>query len=507
MKKMVVGFGIMSLLVFPAALLAEAQVELKPLSIGALQEFGILRGGHFDNDPVAFENEWVDHFGAFVTQTAKFNERLTFNIGLGGIFEFQSPQVINPEWGGSQYKSFFIGPTTADLNYAFGNIENPIVSLQFGSFPIKYSASSNLGEYLFRSGPYPSFIWTGGYAQVNSASAYIQGLRVNITPIKNLSFDLFVNTETNIPPLYDFTLTGLVKYTIADGLLELGGGVQLKRLISNSGPKFFSDGTRATSEDVRNSYFVEDGVTYVGNRNYYAAQKDFWNRKKLEATKLGDTALANTADAQRIVFDTIVSRVGRWTDPAASTHPDYNYFTAAGTTVMGRFTFDPKKIISSELFGKNDLLVYGEAAVLGLKNYPVFYEKVTDRMPLMIGVNLPGFKIFDLVSFEYEYFHSPWMNSYSELGNTNFATPTFSNGADKWTSDQAYNDIANKDNVSWSLLISKKVAHSINITGQMARDHSRVVSLKNWFGPGVDPNEVLSTSKDWYWMLQFSCGI
>ncbi len=500
MKKSVLGFGMLALLIVPVAVHSQPQVEWSPISIAALQEFGILKSGHYGSDP-AFHDEWVDHFGAFVTQSAKVSDRLDFEIGLGGIFQFQSPQFIKHDWGGSQYKSFFIGPTTADLRYKFGNISDPVASVQFGMFPFKYSTSTNLGEYLFRTGPYPTVILTGGYAMVNSASAYLQGLKINLAPVKNLSLDFFLTTETNIPPLYDFTATGLAKYTIFDGLFEFGAGVQFKRLIS-------VDGDKTSSKAPTNSYFVKDGKTYVGNTNYYSTQKDFLNKQMQKALAVGDTAKALLLEVERAAFDTTEKRVRMWTNPLASTpQPDYSYYTTAGTTLMGRVCIDTKKAFQSDVFGESDLKLYAETAVLGLKNYPIYYERRTDRMPWMIGFNLPTFKFLDLVSLEYEVFNSPWINSFLPLGTSNDAIPQFSSGNDDWNSDKAYNDISTKDNTSWSLLIQKKIAHSITISGQMARDHARMVSLYNWFGPGVDPNEVLSTSKDWYWMLQFSFGI
>src|SRR3954469_17744921 len=178
MKKTVVGSSWAPLLLISAALGADPQIELKPLSIGALQEFGSLGSGHFGGNPDEFRNEWVDHFGAFVTQTGEVTPKLTFDVGLGGIFQIEKPENRNPFWGGTQYKDFFIGPTKADLVWKMGPVENPFVTLQFGLFPYKYSDASNLGEYLFRSGPYPTFLWTGGYAELNTAFTNLQGLHI-----------------------------------------------------------------------------------------------------------------------------------------------------------------------------------------------------------------------------------------------------------------------------------------------------------------------------------------
>jgi hypothetical protein len=125
----------------------------------------------------------------------------------------------------------------------------------------------------------------------------------------------------------------------------------------------------------------------------------------------------------------------------------------------------------------------------------------------MVGFNFPGFKFLDLISLQYEWFNSPWINSYEPRANTNIATPAFPRGGDLLMSEVAYNDIADKDNTSWSVLIRKEMVKGLTVSGQLARDHIRSVSLQTYAGPGTDPNEAMATSKDWYWMLQFSVGI
>jgi len=518
MKKTVVGSGLFPLLLIASAMGDEPQVALKPLSIGALQEFGILGSGHFGKNPGGFHDEWVDHFGAFVTQTGDVSDKLTFDVGLGGIFQYEKPENISPTWGGTQYKDFFMGPTVADLKYKVGPADNPYATVQFGLFSYKYSSSNNLGEYLFRSGPYPTFLWTGGYALINNTSAGMQGLRVNVSRIPNLDLDLFLTSETFVPPLYDFSLGAVAKYEIGHGLLTLGGGLQLKRLFSftfRSDVKVGGDDSHflinfhgpKTIELPSNSYFTEGGITYTGNVDYYLDQKTFFDKAGAAATASGDAASAAADKVQSDHLDSTINFLKTRLADSSAGKPSLNYYTTAGTMVMGMFSIDPKKAFQSDIFGPEDLKLYGEISVLGWKNYPIFYKKRTDRMPVMLGFNLPGFKFLDLISLEWEYFNSPWINSYSELGLSNGATPDLPNGQDDWSSKSAYNDVAGKDNVSWSLLVKKTVAHSITISGQVARDHVRMPSFQSWFGPGLDPNEALSTSKDWYWMLQFAFGI
>ncbi|MBD3392917.1 MAG: hypothetical protein GF418_12500 [Chitinivibrionales bacterium] len=78
------------------------------------------------------------------------------------------------------------------------------------------------------------------------------------------------------------------------------------------------------------------------------------------------------------------------------------YYTKAGTKVMGRFSFDPKPLLPpTDFFAEDDLRLYAEAAILGVKNYPtstksdgdgtyeVGFDDITERVPVMAGINVP----------------------------------------------------------------------------------------------------------------------
>ena len=464
-----------------------SKVELKPLSVSALQEFGMLKSGRFGANP-AFQDEWTDHFGAFVTQSAIVNEHVSFDIGLGGLFQYQKTEVKQAGWGGSQYKNFFVGPTIADIVYRRNPEDGSGFSAQLGLFPYKYNPNAmNLGEYLFRCGPYPSYIFSGTYAMVNSTATYLQGLKTSYK-IGNLTGDLLLTTETTLPVLYDWSLGAVLKYRVADGLIDLGAGANYKHMIPVRP-------SRTTSSSPRNSYFVKNDTTWSGNVTYYQEHATFYNR-------IQDSARA----AQ---WQDYTNRVTAWIADSVD-RPLYQHYTQKGVLLMASLAIDPKKLFSTEVFGEQDLKLYAEAALLGVKNYPIFYEKQAERIPVMAGFNFPGFKILDLIALQVEYFNSPWMNSYGQAigeSGVNAATPSIPSGSDTRSSLTEYNDIAQRDNLAWSVLLKKEVTRGAWLSAQFARDHTRLVSIDTWAGPGVEPREVLDTDKDWYWMLQFSFGI
>ncbi len=78
-------------------------------------------------------------------------------------------------------------------------------------------------------------------------------------------------------------------------------------------------------------------------------------------------------------------------------------------------------------------------------------------------------------------------------------------GSDLNRSKTSYGDITKHDNLSWSILAKKGFGGAAYVSAQVARDHIRTVSIETWTAP--EPDEVLSRSSDWYWMLQFGYGI
>ncbi len=478
-------------------------VVYKPLSIAALQEFGQLQSGQFGTTG-RFKNEWVDHFGAFLTQTVLVGNNLTINVGLGGLFQFPKEEIVGPAWGSTQSKNFYVGPTVADVIYGF-NWGDMTGSVGLGMFNYKYNSdAANLGEYLFRTGAYPTYISSGGYAFVNANQAYcLQGLKSNFsTP--NFSTDLFLLTETGLAPYYDLSLAAVVQYHPFNGMIDLFGGVAMKRLVS-------ARPSRTTRKVRENSYFIPKGESkyFSGNPNYYREQKSFYERKILEAEKAGTDTMVYAG--LRDSLDKIVKNLtdkGAWVDSTTGLPLGAQFYSISATTITVGAAFDFKKLFGDNgVFGPKDLRLYSEIALLGIQNHPVFYEDRLKRLPVMFGFNLPAFGILDQIALQYEWFDSPWLNSYRKQGDENIALPDFPLGTSPVTSKNYYNDAASNDNHSWSLLIRKEMLNSLSVSAQLARDHIRSVSNQVYGGPGTDPNEILTFSSDWYLMLQFSLGI
>lgn len=506
-----IGAAIVCAGALAAASAEEMEIKYRPLSIAGLAEFGMLNGARYgSNDPL--ETDWVDHFGAFVTQTADVGDHLSFDVGLGGIFQFMKRELVLATWLGTQWKAFFIGPTVADLRY--GSLrDGDGFGLQFGRFTYKYNPeATNLGEYMFRSGPYPTFLLGGGYAVIGAPQAYLQGLRLNYT-LGGFRTDLFVVGETTIPTLYDFSVAALASYSMGEGLLDVGAGVNFKRILPVRPSK-------TTPKVSQNSYFTRNNKVYTGYTNYYTEQANFYTAmaKRFPADSAAHMANAATfaaiADSvgndNRAFDDNGAPKTVGWLDSATQLVPGSEFYTQKAITAMVRASLDIKKLVGSGPFGPNDLKLSVEANVLGIKDYPIFYENVADRIPITATFNLPGFKYVDLISLQVERFASPWMNGYGNLlGNNgyNVPVPTLPTGGDENWNETAFNDISERDNLSWSLLIRKNMVGAAWAAVQFARDHSRTVSKDFWVGGGLEPTEVLGREQDWYMMVQLGFGI
>jgi len=497
------AFTLTLLALAPSARAEEAaSVVYEPLSLGAFSEFGMLQGGRFGAGG-AFRDEWVDNFGAHLTQRARVGDRWFMRVGIGGIFQFQKPEEINAEWGGTQSRNFFAGPTVADIEYEVRPGSESSWRLGLGLFPYKYNPdAANLGEYLFRSSPYPTTVMTGGYSFIGSTAVPVQGLKSRYSS-GNFSADVLLLSETTMPPLYDLSLAGVVKYRAFDGLLDVGAGVNLKRLVPIRP-------SRTSVRTPENSWFEgPDGQKYSGNLVYYMNASDFYAARLAEAATAADSAYylprAQAAKARR-------DSVAAWTDPASPGYinPDYTHYTQAGILVNATVAVDLKKLLPpSGLWGPEDLRVYAEAAVLGVKNHPVFYENLMDRVPVMFGINLPGFRVLDLVALQFEVFPSPHANSYKSSIETNAATPELVTSVDRLASQRDYEDAFGEDDLAWSLLVRKRLTRGLTFSAQAARDHARMVSHAFYAGPGLAPNSIFyaTNRNNWYWMAQFSFGI
>lgn len=328
---------------------------------------------------------------------------------------------------------------------SFGDLQKPFLSIAVGVFPYKYNQSANnLGEYLFRSGCYPPFMIT----DFDRPYATLTGLRLSSMLFDHLYQDLLLTTETQVQPLYDWSLSYLASIKVPS-LLEMGGGISFYRLLPIS--------DSLTSPQVPLSSYV----TNKGERRYY---------------------------------------------------------TFSGTKLMAHLSFDLKGLLPasvSGIFGQEDLKISSEIALLGITDQPPaytyeydaqgdsslvpdstknYYRKISDRIPVMVGINLPTFKLLDILSVQLEWYRWPYANGfYASTSDNSWVVPL---------PERVDNLDLTKSSLKWSVYLKKTVYRGFSVIAQCANDHTHQDVYENFGTMYHDNLGTFLTSSDWGWWLK-----
>jgi hypothetical protein len=435
-------------------------IDRKPLSVTGSFEVGILNSLKFGD--VIYKDQFINRLGVWVLQEGTRNG-MEYRLGLGGMYWYPFPP--SKSIPATQQRNFIFGITEASLGHVFGNEESPLLTLKAGQFPFKYNAeASNLGEYLFRARAYPTVITTGGYTIADNSGASLLGIDLSKKFWDGrFSNDLLLTSETDLPPLYDFSLSylGSVKPNQA---IEVGLGVNLDRILPIR-PSL------TTPKELDNRYFHWNGDSL-------GPAGDYWVRD----------------DA-----DTTVQKITNPNDSIVRQKIKFNYYTFQSIKLMGRLCLDPKALINMAdgggVFGSEDLKLFTEVAVLGITNYPHFYEKITDRMPIMFGFNFPAFGYLDRISLQAERMTGKYANDWYDV----LWGGTPSHRSQNWAADTVGHD----DDWRWSIMAKKRFTNGIGVVMQVASDHYRTI------GSDYHLNErtvLVKSKRDWYYVGQMTWG-
>jgi hypothetical protein len=318
----------------------------------------------------------------------------------------------------------------------------------------------------------------------------------------------------------------------------------------------------------------------VGGSNWGSFSWDVLLTTNVEWTAIGDVNLSGIASWKPLpLFEigggfswcSIISVDWDKTTPSLTEGPAYldldpetgdtakYYYTFAGQKVMGRMTFDLKQILPwKDIFGEEDLKLYGEGAILGLVNYPISmdsatqYDTLLHRVPIMAGFNWPthplmsytvvpalmafglrnkgkidlsdfyhpstlvaagtglasgigfwflekkfGIKTgLDLLNIEVEYFGNPYVNSYTPIRFDNEPIPLSGFKEEK----QAIYMNRHDDDWKWSIYGKKTFAGNFSFMFEFARDHIRWYRLNY---AGMDGKEALRKNDQWHYTFKF----
>lgn len=344
--------GVMALTLAAGLYAADTADELKQTLYGEGNiNAGQIVNGNSRYEPSGIQHRWLQSNAMVLGDSVTSGDRISMKIELVGVARFSS---FVQDQNGLGYidarlpsSGFYFNQASA--TYVFGDPELKPLSITTGYFPYKYNPDvKNLGEYLFRSTAYPNYI----YASFDQPFARMLGLKISSRLLNGaLRQDLILSNEWEQYPTKDFSLAYIAGMNIGN-FIDIGVGAQAFHLFS-----------------TRGNYTTPDSIRTLGKWNdgqwYYASPED----------------------------------------SAADIKTPYSF---KAVKLMGRVTVNPlanvpeiKLPVVGTLFGKEDLKLYAEADVLGLKNYPTcnpdyglgrqweFYNKLSERIPATFGINAP----------------------------------------------------------------------------------------------------------------------
>ena len=427
-------------LVWPKA--DDSFFNLGPLHAAANWEVGEIESfGHdFHSGEVGGTKQVLDQTEVWFLEEANVAKFAQVFLGVGGTYFFFPPGNAN-NFAIGQRPSFGITDAHADLDLWRLHDEDHRLLLRAGVFNFKYDENvKDLGEYMFRTYTYPNTIYTGGLVLLNNARTQLNGLDANCK-IVGFENDLLLTVKTDQVPSRTLSLTDLVSYNYHK-ILTVGGGLMFDNLYD---PTEISNGTQVITPPYTDYYVLSNGEVILG-QNYL---------------------------------------------PPGSTVVDQGHYTFRGEKLMLRGTVNMGKLLSHPVFSDKDFLIYSEGVVLGLKDYPGFYDKFWQRALLMIGFNIPTFGLLDLLSIETEYSNNPYSNDTYHAESSFAPIPFTSNGGFINTNGHVF---------KWMAFAQKHLGQYFTITGQVANDHLREI---DYFG-NYSTVEILPLRKNWYWAFQFS---
>lgn len=364
-----------------------------------------------------------------------------FHVGLSTAFMMIDRDLDNVELKRRRFVAYLID---AAIEYTIKN-NNSTFFTEFGYLPIKYNQQvRNLGEYLLRSNCYPNVVVNGFELSDKEKIVGWHGMYKNDFSEESwLRGDLFFHTEMSLYPLYNFSLSYLLSANI-NNLIEIGAGLSHQHLIP-----------------------INKLKTTPGD------DREQWNR--------------NTGEFQKVGY--------------ISPEDDTIVYTFRGTKAMGRITIDPKALFKAPIFGSEDLKIYSEVAVLGLKDYDYWYDNRLERMPFMVGFNFPTFKLLDVLAIEAQYWKYPWSNNAELVWRAGGPLPymIYGSNPDLPNFIEADTMRVHDDDFRWSIYASRKIMNRIRISLQFASDNM----ARTVFSPPPPSftkyTEVMPRTKDWYW--------
>lgn len=401
------------------------------------------------NPILDYSGRTLESHGAQFTLTADLSERMEGGFGFGA---YKATHAIGSQQSNFTAISLYqVFVTEARLTAYAGNKGeegekgDAAYSATVGVFPYIYNPDvKNLGLYLLRGMVYPGILMGGfGDFAADSSKGNIFGARFHHAH-GPYGGDLILNCEMDVPPTFDWSLAYLGHLNLRP--LRLGAGVNFYRALP------------------------------------YDAKLETPGK---HPETLNGAPLSNYIEVDR----------------GNSAAPETTFFTFQGIKLDATASLDIQELLGLQgHYARDDWKIYGEAGIIGLRNYGKTYGKLSRRIPVMLGFNFPTWGLLDHLSLEVEYYGARYRNDLALVGNNNLVadwtiqdhpTPSPKPPTDSLylIQDHAYvnragdtvrvagtaldKDNLTRDDLKWSLYLDKIVAGHIRFIGQIANDHYR----------------------------------
>ncbi|MEO6097588.1 MAG: hypothetical protein ABIW76_18810 [Fibrobacteria bacterium] len=505
MKKIGVSLWTIGLL-GTLGLAEDIKVEMYPAHYGVFNNLGVIeaRGdttSSYGTTGEPIRRQPFSRFGGWLAMGATVEDRTDISVLLAMMTWNSLPLTSGSPFSRMQSTGSNLGH--AYITHKFGDMKYPWLTLKFGAFDYAYSDSKNLGGHLFTGGTYPGTL-TGNFWNLIDGNDYrAQGLMGRFSFFDNtLNIDASAFFEHANEPNYDLSPGIVASYKVGE-FLEVGAGAVFSHLLA-----WDED---AVTPKVRSN-------AYIGDNRLAESE---WLKPGLEATD--SLILADTTDPRygtKLDPATRPDLVAKGIEVAYITRADngiansqLEYYTFKGTKVMGRLAIKPFS------FGENlnRVSLYTEVTLLGVKNYPFFYEKQSERMPIMFGINLPlpgGYEI----SGEAEHYKNKFMNNvrpayqavlpqWKEQPGDFFVDSLDAGGRPVSNGQSGFLETSkamvshNNGEWFWSVTAKKTVFGKLGLSAKLAHDFLR---LYNFFG---NPSDQPAFQHDYGWYMVFKTEV
>jgi hypothetical protein len=500
MKKLAISLSVCA---FAAAAQRTAAQELvrHPVSFGSTLDYGQIVKGRFFEQPgpdSIGDGQVITRTGIYLSEGGGYGP-LDLRVTVGGLFWSVLPENRTEFEKRLVYFGAAIGE--AQAIYSFGKTDDPWAKLSVGYFPIKYNPDAkDLGEYLYRSGTYPGVIYTGGWSFLNSAAYMAQGARFHLPTFSGtLTHDFTLTMERDLEPLYDFS-PGYTFTWKPVSHFELGGGLVWAHGLPVQPDSVLTPHTGENAYDKRTGLpllYHNDQTGETGKPHY----------------RTGDTAIVPDGDPR--AGTPMPGRGKNYVTAQQNGIPgeDLGYYTYKGVKAMARASIDLGGMFGmDEAMGAGAFKLYGEWAWLGIKDQPYFYDKASERMPIMVGMNIPTFRLLDVLGVEMEYRKSRFPDTYFAGFYEKVPLP-WDGVVDVSAYDPKDPGYAQRekdferDDVKWSIFAKRTIRNGLTVYAQAASDHIRFETTEGGgkFRPTFSPST--GAPGQWYYLLRLEFGI